>query len=164
MTRVHIRAVQEADAAAICEIYNHYVQHTAISFEEHEVTVDEMAGRIRQIAAQFPWLVAEQDGVLLAYAYASQWKARSAYRYAVESSIYVSQAARGLGLGSVLYRQLCQELSARGAHLVIGGIALPNEHSVALHEKMGFKKVAHFEQVGYKHDRWIDVGYWQKAL
>lgn len=162
MTTVIIRAATLADAGAICAIYNHYVVHTTISFEEEAVSEAVMAQRIA--AATLPWLVLEEDGVLRGYAYASAWRVRPAYRHAVESSVYLATTAGGRGLGRALYVALFATLRERGLHTVIGGIAQPNPASVALHERMGFHKVAHFEEVGYKHGRWIDVGYWQMKL
>lgn len=157
-----IRTATPQDAAPICAIYNHYVATTTISFEEQPVGVEEMAARIA--ACRLPWLVLEEDGALLGYAYASPWRVRPAYRHAVESSVYVAPAATGRALGPALYRQLIAALRAAGLHTVIGGIAQPNEASVRLHERLGFRKVAHFEQVGFKHGRWIDVAYWQLHL
>lgn len=108
--------------------------------------------------------MAVRDGDVIGYAYASKWKGRCAYRFAVETSVYVDSSARGAGVGTVLYEALFAALGGRGIHAAIGGIALPNEASIALHERFGMKKVAHFEQVGFKFDRWIDVGYWQRLL
>jgi phosphinothricin acetyltransferase len=159
-----IRPASEQDAAAICAIYNHFVRTTTISFEEQAVSEAGMAKRIREYTAVLPWLVFEQDGVVAGYAYATLWRVRAAYRFSVESSIYVSPDMPGRGIGSALYRALIGELRHRGAHAVIGGIAQPNPASVALHEKLGFEKVAHFKQVGRKFDRWVDVGYWELLL
>ena len=159
-----IRPAAVADAAAICAIYNHYVLNTSISFELETVSDVQMAQRIETISSQFSWLVYEEQGRILGYAYATQWKPRQAYRHAVESSIYLATGSGGKGIGSQLYASLFALLKERDVHTVIGGIALPNAGSVALHEKMGFVKVAHFEQVGKKFDQWIDVGYWQLML
>lgn len=160
-----IRPAQPGDAEAIARIYNHYILHTTITFEEESVSAAQMAARIGELqAGGMPWLVAEQDAQLLGYAYAGKWKARSAYRYAAESTVYLDPDTLARGLGSRLYEALFAELKQRGLHVVIGGIALPNERSVALHEKFGMTKVAHFEQVGYKFERRIDVAYWQKLL
>lgn len=159
-----IRPASVADAAAICKIYNPYILDTFISFETEPVTPEQMAHRIVDITTHFPWLVCVEDGQILGYAYATKWRARAAYQHAVESSVYLSSAAAGKGLGSALYRALIAELEKLPVHVVIGGVALPNAASVALHEKMGFEKVAHFAQVGKKFDRWIDVGYWQRVL
>lgn len=159
-----IRLAQPADAAAICAIYNHYIETTAISFETETVAVDTMAARIAEVQAQFPWLVFEQEGVLLGYAYASKWKPRAAYSQSVESSVYLHRDAAGRGIGKQLYTRLFALLKAQGVHLVIGGIALPNAASVGLHESVGFTKCAHFSEVGRKFGRWVDVGYWQLNL
>jgi phosphinothricin acetyltransferase len=115
-------------------------------------------------AASLPWLVAEMAGRTVGYALARPWKERSGYRFSVEVAVYVVPELAGRGVGTLLYSRLFEELAGRGVHAVIGGIALPNEASVALHEKFGMRKVAHFEQVGYKFGRWIDVGYWQRTL
>lgn len=163
MTHI-IRPATIADAAAICDVYNPYILDTVISFETETVTPEQMGHRILDITSQFPWLVCVEDGKILGYAYATKWRARAAYQHAVETSVYLSPAAGGKGFGSALYRALIAELKKLPVHAVIGGIALPNAASVALHEKMGFEKVAHFAQVGKKFERWIDVGYWQRVL
>ncbi|MFO6419759.1 arsinothricin resistance N-acetyltransferase ArsN1 family B [Hylemonella sp. W303a] len=160
-----IRSAQPADAEAIVGIYNHYVANTTISFEEQPVSVEEMLRRIDVIqAAGLPWLVLEESGQLLGYAYAGKWKERSAYRYSVETSVYLKQGVQARGLGSRLYEALFSTLAERGIHAAMGGIVLPNDASVRLHEKMGMKQVARFEQVGYKFGQWLDVGYWQKVF
>jgi phosphinothricin acetyltransferase len=160
-----IRSAHPADAAAIAAIYNHYVATTTITFEEAQVDADGMAQRITKvISAKLPWLVLEQDGQVLGYAYASQWKERSAYRFSVESSIYLHHEACGKGLARKLYQHLLDLLRQSGVHLVIGGVALPNAASVGLHQKMGFEPVGSFREVGRKFGRWIDVSYWQLRL
>ena len=160
-----IRAALASDAAALADIYNHYVAETAVTFEEEPVSAAEMARRIEGVqAASLPWLVAEEGAEVVGYAYATPWKARSAYRHSVEISAYVARRHAGRGIGSRLYRALFPALRARGVRAVMGGIALPNDASVGLHEKFGMRKVAHFEQVGFKFNRWIDVGYWQRVL
>jgi phosphinothricin acetyltransferase len=162
---LNIRNATGDDAASITSIYNHFVLTTSISFEEAPVPAQEMAQRIADVqAAGLPWLVAESDGVVAGYAYATKWRVRHAYRFSVETSVYLAPESAGKGLGTALYRELLDRLRAGGSHLAIGGIALPNEASVALHEKMGFEKVAHFEEVGFKFGCWTDVGYWQLKL
>jgi len=159
---ISIRSAKESDAAALARIYNHYVSATCVTFETDPVPAPDMAGRIAETQrASLPWLVAEDSGQVVGYAYASKWKGRCAYRYSVESTVYLDASSTGKGIGSRLYAELITAIRALSMHAVIGGIALPNEQSIALHERLGFKKVAHFEQVGYKQDRWIDVGYWQ---
>jgi phosphinothricin acetyltransferase len=160
-----IRSATSSDADSIARIYNHYILNTIITFEEQTVSAQEIAGRIAEAnSASLPWLVAEQDGQIVGYAYASKWKGRSAYRFSVESSAYLDPNAVGNGYGTKLYEHLFASLRECGIHLVIGGIALPNPASVALHEKFGLKKVAHFNEVGFKFEKWIDVGYWQLKL
>ena len=160
-----IRIAEISDAPAIAGIYNHYVANTAISFEEQPVSAEQMAERMLEVSAlSLPWLVAEESSKVLGYAYASKWKARSAYRFSVETSVYLQHGATGQGMGSRLYEVLFGTLQERGVHVAIGGIALPNEASISLHEKFGMKKVAHFAQVGFKFGKWVDVGYWQKVL
>lgn len=157
-----IRPATGEDAAALCRIYNHYVRETHVTFEESTLSSKTMADRVREtIAAGLPWLVAEQNGRVSGYAFAIAWRDRSAYRYTVESSVYLEANVAGRGLGTELYGELLDILRKRGMHSAIGGIALPNDASVALHEKLGFEKVAEFREVGYKQKRWVDVGYWQ---
>jgi len=156
-----IRACATADAPAIAEIYNHFVRDTVVTFEEIPVSADAMARRIEDIGARFPWLVWEDDGAVIGYAYASAWKSRSAYRFAVESTIYLTTSRHRSGIGTQLYGALLAEVKVRGFHTAVGGIALPNPASIALHEKLGFTKIGQFVEVGRKLDRWIDVGYWQ---
>ena len=160
-----LRPATTADAAALAAIYNHYVLNTIITFEEEPVTVAGMTGRIKEVAAAgLPWLVWTEKGKVLGYAYAGKWKSRCAYRYSVESTVYLDKDATGRGLGAKLYTALITKLKKGKIHGIIGGVALPNEASVALHEKLGFKKIGHFEEVGWKFGKWIDVGYWELIL
>jgi L-amino acid N-acyltransferase YncA len=159
-----IRSVYIEDAEAVCSIYNHYVRNTIITFEETPISKEMMKDRIAEATVSLPWVVWEDNEEIRGYAYASKWKTRSAYRFSVESSIYLQPDFIGKGTGKILYEALISELRNRSLHTVIGGIALPNENSVALHERLGFIKVAHFKEVGRKFDQWIDVGYWELLL
>lgn len=160
-----VREALASDAADIARIYNHYVHNTVITFEEEPVSAQAMAARIVEVQkASLPWLVTELDGELAGYTYANKWKVRSAYRYSVETTIYLQQGCEGQGIGKRLYSELLSRLRAGGIHVAIGGAALPNEASAALHEKLGFERVATFRQVGFKHGRWVDVAYWQLIL
>lgn len=159
-----IRPVQVSDAAAIAHIYQHYVTHTTISFETEPPSADEIAARIQKIVAKHSWLVYESEGALLGYAYTSTFRERRAYQSTVESTIYLDQAAIGRGLGRGLYQALLDDAAAKGYREALGVIALPNEHSIKLHEKLGFFKVAQLEKIGFKFDHWIDVSIWQKHL
>jgi phosphinothricin acetyltransferase len=162
---LEIRDASVDDAASIAFIYNHFVVNTSVSFEEAEVPATEIASRIADVqAANLPWLVAEVEGAVAGYAYATKWRTRHGYRFSVESSIYLAPASAGKGIGTTLYRALLDRLRGGDYHLAIGGIALPNAASVALHEKLGFEKVAQFREVGFKFGCWTDVGYWQLSL
>ena len=159
-----IRLAAITDAASIASIYNHYVLNTVVTFEEEAVSATEMAERLAETAtAGLPWLVIEQTGSVVGYAYASKWKGRCAYRFTVEATVYLAPDAGGQGHGTKLYEALFAELKKKSVHVVIGGIALPNQASIALHEKFGLQKVAHFKEVGFKFKKWVDVGYWQGA-
>lgn len=159
-----IRPVKLTDAGEICAIYNPYVNETVITFEEVPVPAEEMAGRIRDITAILPWLVYVENEVVRGFAYAGRWRLRSAYRRSVETTVYLDRSIVGKGIGTKLYTELLALLQRNGQHAAMGGIALPNDASVALHEKLGFQKVALFREVGCKFGRWIDVGYWQILL
>ena len=160
-----IRAAAAADGAALAHIYNHYIASTIVTFEEATVSAADMTARVAEIAAaELPWLVSQASTGLSGFAYASRWKGRCAYRYSVEVTVYLEPTALGQGLGTALYAALFARLKELGCHAIIGGIALPNAASVALHEKFGMRQVAHFTEVGFKFGRWVDVGYWQRVL
>lgn len=156
-----IRFVNLNDAKSICDIYNYYVKDTVITCEEVDISIKEMENRIRAITSEFPWYVYEAEGTVVGYAYATKWKLRSAYRYSVESTVYIHLDYKGRGIGTTLYNQMIDDLKNRGIHSIVSGIALPNDASITLHEKLGFSKVAHFKQIAYKFNNWIDIGYWQ---
>jgi L-amino acid N-acyltransferase YncA len=159
-----IRNARLDDAGAIAAIYNHYILHSIITFEEEAIGAVEMQKRMEEVLAKFPWIVWEEGGEVLGYAYASAWKSRCAYRNSAESTIYLRQDVGARGIGFALYSELLRRLEAIGLHAIIGGIALPNDASVRLHEKCGFKKVAEFVEVGHKFGNWINVGYWQRIF
>jgi L-amino acid N-acyltransferase YncA len=159
-----LRNVRPDDASAINEIYNHYVSQTQITFEEAPIAAEEMRRRILEVTQTFPWLVCEEDSRLLGYSYATRWRERPAYRFTVEATVYLHPSSVGKGRGSALLDALLTELRKREVHCVIGGIALPNEASVALFEKFGFRQAAYFKEVGHKFGRWVDVGNWQLLL
>jgi len=159
-----IRAAAAEDAGEIGEIYNHYVLRTHITFEEQPLTADAMAQRMQGSQPRLPWLVYVEGQEILGFCYANKWKERSAYRHCAESTIYLRPDATGKGIGSRLYHALLTALRAHKLHAAIGIVALPNPASVALHERLGFVKAGHLREVGWKFDRWIDVGYWQALL
>ena len=159
-----IRQVKESDADALCRIYNKYILDTTITFEESPLQAGEMADRIKTITQTYPRLVYEENGRVIGYTYASKWKERSAYRYSVETGIYIDSDNFGKGIGTILKGELLKLLKEKSIHSVICGIALPNPASIALCEKFGFKKVAHLEEVGFKLGKWVDVSYWELIL
>ena len=164
MGDVQLREVTEQDAGAIADIYNHYIRESTITFEETVVSVSEIESRIKKYTETHPWLVAETDGVLTGYAYATPWHSRSAYRYSSEVAIYLSKAFIGRGIGDQLLATLLQALRQRNQHCVFALIGLPNPESVGLMEKHGFTRIGILKEVGLKFERWIDVGIWQLVL
>jgi phosphinothricin acetyltransferase len=161
---VIIRATAPDDAGAIAAIYAPHVTSGAVSFETEAPDMHTMRQRMAASEGYYPWLVATNEGGVLAYAYATRFRDRPAYRYVVETSIYVAGPVQGQGTGRLLYRALIDTLRAQGFTQAIGAIALPNDHSIALHEATGFRRAGVYREVGYKHGRWIDVGFWQCEL
>ena len=159
-----LRPVCLDDAPSLCAIYNHYVTQTHISFEEAAVAANEMRQRIAKTTESYPWLVCEEDGALLGYAYGSKWRERPAYRFTVEATVYLHPSSAGKGRGSALLDALLTELRQRALHTVIAVIALPNDPSIALFKKFGFQQAAHFQQVGHKFGQWVDVANLQRVL
>lgn len=165
MDQLIIRPAEERDAQSIVDIYNPFITGTTVTFEEEALTAKEITRRMLKVhAIPLPWLCAEVEGALAGYAYAGYWRERSAYRFVAESTVYIDPTFNGRGIGKQLYSELISQLKAAGMHAVMGVITLPNPTSVALHETLGFAKVAHFSEVGYKFNRWLDVGYWQRIL
>ncbi|WP_460117775.1 arsinothricin resistance N-acetyltransferase ArsN1 family B [Pseudomonas sp. S2_C03] len=163
-TSCQVRIAVPSDAAAIQAIYAPFVERTAISFELDPPSIEEMAQRISSTLATYPYLVAEQSGEVVGYAYASQHRAREAYRWSVDVTVYVSSQAHRKGIGRGLYNHLLSILQDQGFHAAYAGIALPNEGSVGLHESMGFTPIGIYPEVGFKFGKWHDVGYWRKSL
>ena len=161
---MHIRLATAGDAAAINAIYRPNVTEIAISLELVSPTDVEMAQRIAKVQQDLPWLVGECHGVLEGYAYAVHHRERAAYQWAVETSVYVAIDARRHGVARRLYAELFAWLVRLGYYMAYAGIAVPNPASVALHETCGFAPVGVYRHAGFKHDRWWDVGWWQKSL
>ena len=158
-----LRLARRADAAGVLAIYAPIVERTAISFELEPPSLEEVERRIAR-GASWPFLVCEEGGELAGYAYAVPFRDRPAYRFAIESTVYVAEGARRRGIARGLYRSLLGCLDAQGFARVIAGITLPNAASVALHEAIGFRPCAHLECVGWKFGAWHDVGYWALSL
>ena len=161
---MHIRLATPADAPGINAIYRPCVTDSAVSFELVPPSDAVMSDRIVRVLAKLPWFVWEQDGALLGYAYATQYRERPAYQWSVETSVYVHGSGRRRGIGRALYTTLFQTLEQQGYYTVYGGIALPNPASVKLHEAMGFEPVGVYRKAGYKLGAWRDVGWWQRSL
>ena len=159
---VLIRLAEESDAEAIAAIYRPYVEATRITFEEDAPDAAEIARRMANPI--HPWLVIEQDEEVVGFTSTSQMRARAAYRWSVETGIYLKAEAQGRGLGVELYSAHLDLLARQGFVTAFGGIALPNPASVALHEKLGFEHVGTERLCGFKLGRWADVGRWQKDL
>jgi L-amino acid N-acyltransferase YncA len=160
----HLRTARLDDAPALLEIYRPFVTDSAVSFELEPPSVEEFEKRMAQALDRWAWLVAEHDGSLLGYAYATSHRTRGAYRWSVETSAYIHPEHRGQGLGKRLYRELLPILAGQGYCTAYAGIALPNEASVALHRAVGFTPVGVFGRAGWKFGRWHDVSWWQLAL
>ena len=163
---IRIRAAEPRDAMQIAAIYMPYVTSSAISFELKPPTAEEMLARMTASDGLYPWLVAttEDDDAVLGYAYAGQFRERPAYRYTVETSIYLGGGVQGQGTGRLLYSALIATLTAQDFTQAIAILSLPNEHSIGLHEATGFRRQGVYREVGYKNGRWIDVGFWQCQL
>ncbi|MFC1764115.1 GNAT family N-acetyltransferase [Planctomycetota bacterium] len=161
---LYIRPVQTADMTAVTAIYNHYVPHTIVTFDEDLVSVEALTCKMEATVLRFPWLVAEEKSEILGYAYASSFRVKPAYRHTVETTIYLAPEQVGRGVGRTLYRALLMRLQEQGLRQALGVIAIPNEPSIALHKKLGFQCQGRLVRVGYKLNQWIDTEYWQLDL
>jgi L-amino acid N-acyltransferase YncA len=157
---VSVRPAAAVDAGAISDIYAPIVRETTISFEAEPPGPGEILRRMTAGPDRLPWLVAEMARKVAGYAYAAPFRSRQAYRWSVETSVYVAAAARGRGAGRALYHRLLAELHTLGYVSAFAGIALPNDASVRLHEAAGFTHVGTFPAAGFKHGQWVDVGWW----
>ena len=151
-----IREAIEDDAYKIALIYNHYILNSTITFDEKVIDSNMIKERLTS-NKKLKWWVYDKEGKILGYAYPSLWKRRSAYRYTVETSIYIAPGFQRKGIGILLYNHLLKALKVGGFHIALAGISLPNDASIAFHEKIGFKKVGQLERVGFKFNKWIDI-------
>lgn len=157
-------ADSERDAPACALIYAPYVRDTVISLEEQPPSDADMAGRIERITRTHPWLVAEEDGGPIGYAYASPHRERASYRWAADVTVYIAATHHRRGIGRALYETLFDLLTQQGLRMACAGVTLPNEASVRLHESLGFKPVGVYRRIGWKMGAWRDVGWWQLDL
>jgi len=158
-----IRKAAYSDAKTISEIYNYYILNTTVTFELDPITPEEVVDRMKKYEKIGPYLVYEENGEVVGYAYVSRFRERKAYDHSVESTIYLKNGFGGNGIGTKLYSELLSKVLSN-YHTIIGGISLPNDASIRLHEKCGFKKIGYFSEVGNKFGKWIDVGFWQKSV
>jgi len=159
-----LRPACAEDAAAICRIYAPYVENTPVTFEEVVPAEAEMADRIRKIGSQLPFLVCENEERVVGYTYAADHRSRAAYRWTKEASVYVDPQFRNRRIGQALYTALATLLAAQGVTMLLAGITLPNPESVGFHENFGFLKIAEYHAVGYKLEKWHNVGWWELNL
>jgi L-amino acid N-acyltransferase YncA len=161
-----VREARDEDAAACAAIYAPYVTDTAITFELTPPSESDMAARITAARGTHAWLVAtdEDAGQVIGYAYGGPYKERAAYRWSCEVSVYVARDSRGKGAGRRLYEALLPALAARGYHMAVAGMTLPNPGSEALHQKLGFTPIGTYRSIGWKHNNWHDVKWTQRPL
>lgn len=159
-----IRVAIPEDAPALLAIYTPYVENTDITFEYEVPDLEDFQARIRNTLGRYPYLVAEKDGEICGYAYASPFKTRAAYSWSVETSIYVKEDMHHLGVGAALYEALETYLARQNVCNLCACIAYPNPASEAFHEKFGYRTVAHFHKSGYKNGQWIDMIWMEKEL
>ncbi|GAL66648.1 GNAT family N-acetyltransferase [Jejuia pallidilutea] len=159
-----IRQLHTNDTQALLDIYNYYVLNSVVTFDIEPLYLNTFSEKINHINSHYPFLVYEDEGHILGFAYASMFRPKPAYNFTVESTVYVKHNAHGKQIGTKLYKALIDKLRATKVHSVLGVLTMPNKASVKLHEKFGFKKVAHIEDAGLKFDEWHDVGIWQLKL
>ncbi|WIM87804.1 N-acetyltransferase family protein [Candidatus Mycobacterium wuenschmannii] len=164
MSGVRIRSATEDDLVRVRDILNHYIEHSVFNFRTEPQSLDEVRALWTLRHQRFPWLVAVADERVIGFAYAGPYNERAAYRWTVESTVYVDSSAHRRGAGDALYAELLNRLRDSGFHSAVALIALPNDPSVRLHERHGFEFVGRVREAGFKHDAWHDVGYWQCLL
>ncbi|MEN3322483.1 N-acetyltransferase family protein [Mariniflexile soesokkakense] len=159
-----IRPITIQDAQQIVDIYNYYVINSIVTLDLVSFSAQEFEDKIKTISNDFPFIVYEENNEVLGYAYANTFRTKPAYKNTVELTVYIKHTELGKRIGKKLYSELLFQLKNKNYHVVIGGLTLPNDASVKLHENFGFEKVAHFKEVGYKFGKWHDVGFWQLTL
>lgn len=159
-----LRNVSIEDAKEIGDIYNYYILNTNVTFEIDSIELEEMKRRIVKTTKFNPWIVYEEDNKILGYAYIGEWKAREAFRFAKEISIYLDPTAKGQGIGTKLMEKLLEKCENYDVHTLISIITMPNNTSMALHKRFGFEKAGYFKEVGFKGEKWLDVAYLQLTI
>ena len=163
-SKIEIRAARPDDALALVAVYGPYVLSSPATFEIETPSVEDFASRIETTSADYPYLLAEIEGRVVGYAYGCQHRARAAYRFSVETSVYIADNCRGRGIGRALYERLFEELADSSYQQAYAGVTLPNEASVALHHKLGFQTIGVFPKIGFKFDTWHDVGWYHRPV
>ena len=161
---MQIRVAEEKDAATLLEIYSYYVEKTAITFEYETPSIEEFTQRIHNIKVKYPYIVAEEKGEILGYAYGSAFHPRAAYGWCAEMSVYVQRGIHGKGVGTALYEKMEELLKKQNIVNLFACITHPNAESEAFHAARGYEKKAHFEQCGYKLGKWWDIVWMQKVI
>jgi L-amino acid N-acyltransferase YncA len=164
LTNYEIRFIQETDIQSVLNIYRPYVLNTYITFEYDVPTFEEFSKKIRTITLEYPWLVCLQDNQIIGYAYASEHRHRTAYKWSPESTIYLTENMQGKGIGRILYSTLFDILRLQGFFNVYAGVGMPNEKSERLHKAVGFQELGIFKKVGYKLGKWHDTKWFQLHL
>ncbi len=159
-----IRAAKIEDAQELLNIYNYYVENSIVTFDLEPLSLNIFKEKMKRVYKGYPFILFEENDEVLGYAYGSRWRPKPAYNRTVESTVYVKHGQHGKQIGTKLYAELLELLKLQKFNSVLGALTLPNEASIRLHEKFGFKLVAHFEEVGLKFETWHDVGFWQLKL
>ncbi len=156
-----IRQVRIEDAQQLVDIYNYYVINSIVTLDLIPFSKEDFEAKIKDIASLFPFIVYEEHNEIVGFAYANTFRTKPAYKNTVELTVYIKFSELGKQLGKKLYSELLLQVKNKNFHVVIGGLTLPNDASIKLHENFGFEKVAHFKEVGFKFGKWHDVGFWQ---
>ncbi|MEU6859526.1 N-acetyltransferase family protein [Glycomyces sp. NPDC046736] len=164
MSTTEVRFARAGDAPAAAAILNHYIAESDANFRTEPYTAEEWAAQLEGAAGQYPYLVAETGGDVAGLAYAGPWRPKQAYAWTAEATVYLSPAHLGLGIGSLLYRELLARLEKQGFRSVMAQITQPNPGSEALHERFGFELLGSIRDAGYKRGAWHSVGIWQRQL
>ncbi|GAA4235927.1 GNAT family N-acetyltransferase [Postechiella marina] len=159
-----IRDFNKKDIKQLLDIYNYYVLNSIVTFDIEPLSLSTFTEKVTRINNDYPFIVFEEDNQVLGYAYGSKWRPKPAYKQTVESTVYVKNGVHGKQIGTKLYQELLRLFKQEDYHVVLGGLTLPNNASVKLHQKFGFEQVAHFKAVGRKFDTWLDVAFWQLKL